>query len=71
MVNDYLENIPAAMATAMEMAMARLRPMTRARARARTESRVKNGRSERLELSNALDVSLVKQNTLIISFVPF
>ena len=38
MVNDYLENIPAAMATvmatAMEMAMARLRPMTRARARA-------------------------------------
>ena len=30
----------------------------------------KNGRSERSELSNALDVSLVKQNTLI-SFLVF
>ena len=46
MVNDYLENIPAAMATAMatamEMAMARLRPMTRARARARASPALKS-----------------------------
>ena len=46
MVNDYLENIPAAMATAMatamEIAMARLRPMTRAKARARASPALKS-----------------------------